>query len=148
MQFIQTNPSSCPISGMFSSCEMHAAVRENLLGTSNRSERDWLGPPLSQVWVPPHPASRQLPSAASLAAWDREGCLCEGVVAEYLVLFSQVWKMSQTVNLPQHNSLYFREGGFQGRQWEEPQLLMEGGWHFFPLSGTSACLVKLCPSSL
>lgn len=99
---------------MFGSCEMHAAVRENLLGASNR-ERDWLGPSLSQVWVPPHLASRQLPSAASLAARDR-GRLCGGVVAEYLMLFSEVWKMSQTVNLPRHNSLYFREGGFQGRQ--------------------------------
>ena len=115
MQFIQTNPSSCSISGTFGSCEMHAAVRENLLGASNR-ERDWLGAPLSQVWVPPHPAPRQLPSAASPAAWDRRGCLCGGVVAEDLVLFSEVWKMSQTVNLPQHNSLYIREGSFQERQ--------------------------------
>ena len=99
---------------MFGSCEMHAAVRENL-GASNR-ERDWLGAPLSQVWVPPDPAPRQLSSAASLAARDREGRLCGGVVAEYLLLFSEVWKMSQTVNLPRHNSLHFREGGFQGRQ--------------------------------
>ena len=125
---------------------MRAAVRENLLGAANREE-NWLGAPLSQAWVPPHPASGQL----STHQWCQPGGLRQrqtllrrrGCRIPHAFQWC-IWKTSQTVHLPWHKSLYFR-GGFQGRQWEEPHLLTEGGWHFFPLSGTSACLVMLCP---
>lgn len=146
VQLIQTKCGCCLPSGLLCLCEIGAAVRGNLMGSANW-ETGW-GSLGHHARLPTYSASGQLSTLQGCQPgrrrhreklpWRR---------GDWIPRAFQwwTWTTSQIVHLPWHNSSYFREWGFQGRQWEQPLLFTEGGWHFFLLSGTSAGLVALCP---
>lgn len=125
---------------------MCAAVRANLIGSVNWDIGwEYL---CHSAWVATYPASGQLSTCwpcqpgrltqRQKLPWRRR-CWIPWAFQWW------IWKTSQIVHLLWHNILYFREWGFQGRQWEQSHPFTGGGRHSFLLSGTSACLVMLCP---